>query len=147
MRNIFLFSLLAMTMLAGMASAITITPITAVSTLDNLNDYAAAPAAWTTLLGNGSYNNYAWPAGYDLIILVNVTGVLGTNYLSIMAGDNPPAFRSGMGNLTISGWTDGGSEVRYIGPLESARFMNNTGYLEISSLNLTGKLAVLKVRE
>ena len=64
-----------------------------------------------------------------------------------MAGDNPPAFRSGMGNLTISTWTDAIGEVKFIGPLESARFMNDTGYLEISSLNLTGKLAVLKVRE
>lgn len=135
-----------MVVLSGMASAITITPIAAVSSLDDYNDYASAPASWTTLQGNGSYNNYAWPAGYDLIIMANVTGVLDTNYLSIMAGDNPPAFRAGIGNMTISGWTDGGNEVRLIGPLESARFMNNTGYLEISSLNLTGKLAVLKVK-
>jgi hypothetical protein len=62
-----------------------------------------------------------------------------------MAGDNPPAFRSDIGNLTISNWTDGRNEVRFIGPLESARFMNSTGYLQVSSKNLTGKLAVLKV--
>jgi len=140
---ILFFALLAM---MGMASA-TYSAITAVSTLDNLNDYASAPTAWTALAGNDSINYYAWPAGYDLILMVNVTGVKATNYLNVMAGDNPPAFRSGMGNLTISNWTDGIEEVRFIGPLESARFMNNTGYLEISSLNLTGKLAVLKVRE
>ena len=140
---ILFFALLAM---MGMASA-TYSAITAVSTLDNLNDYASAPTAWTALAGNDSINYYAWPAGYDLILAVNVTGVLTTNYLSVMAGDNPPAFRSGMGNLTIAGWTDGSDEVRFIGPLESARFMNDTGYLEISSLNLTGKLAVLKTRE
>lgn len=138
---ILFFALLAM---MGMASA-TYSAITAVSTLDNLNDYASAPTAWTALAGNDSINYYAWPAGYDLILMVNVTVVKATNYLNVMAGDNPPAFRSGMGNLTISNWTDGGNEVRFIGPLESARFMNSTGYLQVSSKNLTGKLAVLKV--
>ena len=138
---ILFFALLAM---MGMASA-TYSAITAVSTLDNLNDYASAPTAWTALAGNDSINYYAWPAGYDLILMVNVTGVKATNYLNVMAGDNPPAFRSGMGNLTIEGWTDGSDEVRFIGPLESARFMNSTGYLQVSSKNLTGKLAVLKV--
>ncbi len=137
--------LLGLMLLFGVALA-TDTAITAVSSLDNENDYAVAPGAWTTLAGNGSTNYYDWPDGYDLIIGANVTGVLSTNYLSIIAGANPPAFRSGIGNLTISSWTDGGSEVRWIGPLESARFMNATGYLKVSSKNLTGKLAVLKVK-
>ena len=138
-----LFALIAL-VLMGSASA-TYTAISAVSALDGLNDYTAASGSWTTLAGNGSINYIAWPEGYNLILMTNVTGVLTTNYLSVMSGDNPPAFRSGIGNLTISEWTDGGSEVRFIGPLESARFINSTGYLEISSLNLTGKVAVLKV--
>ncbi len=131
-------------LLAGSASA-TYTVISKVVSLDNENDYASAPASWDTLLGNGSVNYYDWPDGYDLFLMVNVTGVKTANYLSIIAGDNPPAFRSDLGNLTISTWTDGGNEVRFIGPLESARFMNSTGYLQVSSKNLTGKLAVLKV--
>lgn len=135
---------LAMMLLLGMASA-TYTAISAVSSLDEQNDYASAPTAWTTLNGNGSINYYDWPEGYDLILLANVTGVLATNYLSVMAGDGAHAFRSSIGNKTISTWTDGANEVRYIGPLESARFMNATGYLEVSSYNLTGKVAVLKV--
>ncbi len=132
-------------LLAGAASA-TYTVISNVVSLDNENDYASAPASWDTLLGNGSVNFYDWPDGYDLFLMANVTGVNTTNYLSIIAGDNPPAFRSDIGNLTISTWTDGGNEVRFIGPLESARFMNSTGYLQVSSLNLTGKVAILKVK-
>ncbi len=143
MRKIFAFLLMLM-LLAGSASA-TYTVISKVVSLDNENDYASAPASWDTLLGNGSVNYYDWPDGYDLFLMVNVTGVKTANYLSIIAGDNPPAFRSDLGNLTISTWTDGGNEVRFIGPLESARFMNSTGYLQVSSKNLTGKLAVLKV--
>lgn len=132
-------------LLAGAASA-TYTVISKVVSLDNENDYASAPASWDTLLGNGSVNFYDWPDGYDLFLMANVTGVKTTNYLSIIAGDNPPAFRSDIGNLTISTWTDGGNEVRFIGPLESARFMNSTGYLQVSSRNLTGKVAILKVK-
>lgn len=132
-------------LLTGAASA-TYTVISKVVSLDNENDYASAPASWDTLLGNGSVNFYDWPDGYDLFLMVNVTGVKTANYLSIIAGDNPPAFRSDLGNLTISTWTDGGNEVRFIGPLESARFMNSTGYLQVSSLNLTGKVAILKVK-
>jgi hypothetical protein len=144
MRKIFAFLLMLM-LLAGAASA-TYTVISKVVSLDNENDYASAPASWDTLLGNGSVNFYDWPDGYDLFLMANVTGVKTTNYLSIIAGDNPPAFRSDIGNLTISTWTDGGNEVRFIGPLESARFMNSTGYLQVSSLNLTGKVAILKVK-
>ncbi len=141
-----LFSLLMGMMLIGMAGA-TYSAISAAVDLANTNDYEEFPGAWTSLAGNGSINYYAWPAGYDLYLLANVTGILTTNYLSVMNGDNPPAFRAGIGNLTISGWTDGANEVRVIGPLESARFMNDTGYLEVSSYNLTGKVMVLKTKE
>jgi len=144
MRKI-LATLLLLMLLVGAASA-TYTVISKVVSLDNENDYASAPASWDTLLGNGSVNFYDWPDGYDLILMANVTGIKTNNYLSIIAGDNPPAFRSDMGNLTLSTWTDGGNEVRFIGPLESARFMNATGYLQVSSKNLTGKVAVLKVK-
>jgi len=144
MRQILILFIAFLAMI-GMAGA-TDTAITAAVALDDYNDYASAPSGWTTLNGNGSINSYVWPAGYELILMANVTGILDDNYLSIIAGDNPPAFRSMLGNMTISDWTDGGNEVRYIGPLESARFINDTGYLTISSLNLTGKVAILKVK-
>ena len=130
-------------LLTGAASA-TYTAISKVVSLDNENDYASAPASWDTLLGNGSVNYYAWPEGYDLIIGLNCTSFSNTSvdYFSIMAGDGAHAFRSSIGNLTL---TDRVAGVTWIGPLESARFMNTTGYLEISSGYITGKVAVLKV--
>lgn len=144
MKKILSIIFLALLISMGLAGA-TYTAISATMSLDEQNDAATAPGSWTTLAGNGSINYYDWPEGYDLFLLANVTGVLSTNYLSIMAGDGAHAFRASVGNKTVSGWTDGGSEVRLFGPLESARFMNESGYLEVSSKNLTGKVAVLKV--
>jgi hypothetical protein len=145
MKNI-LFALVAVLLLISAASA-TYTAISAISSLDGLNDYAAAPTSWTTLAGNESINYIEWPAGYDLIIGVNCTANLTTNYLSIMSGDNPPAFRESIGNLTLTGWSSASSAVKWIGPLESARFMNATGYLQVSSYNIGGTIMALKVAE
>ena len=141
-KSIFVLALVAM-LLVGMAGA-TYTAISAVSSLDAQNDYANAPAAWTTLAANGSINYYDWPEGYDLIVGLNCTSFTSTSldYFSIMAGDGAHAFRSSIGNLTL---TDRSAGVTWIGPLESARFMNATGYLEISSGYITGKVAILKV--
>lgn len=137
--------LLAMLLLAGMASA-TYTAISAVSSLDGENDYALAPGSWNTLLGNGSVNYYAWPDGYDLILGLNYTSSDNTtlDYFDIMAGDNPPAFRASIGNYSYDA-PDAG--VIWFGPLESARFKNATGYLQVSSGYMNGKLAVLKVKD
>lgn len=68
MRKI-LATLLMLMLLTGAASA-TYTAISKVVSLDNENDYASVPASWDTLLGNGSVNFYAWPGGYDLILMV-----------------------------------------------------------------------------
>ncbi len=135
---------LALLLLLGVASA-TYTAITAVSSLDNENDYATAPSAWTTLAGNGSINYYDWPDGYDLVIGLNCTSFDNTtlDYFSIMAGDNPPAFRAGIGNLTYTALSN---QTYWFGPLESARFMNSTGYLQLSSAYISGGVAVLKVK-
>jgi hypothetical protein len=130
-------------LLAGMASA-TYTAISAVSSLDEPNDYVKAPTAWTVLAQNGSINYYDWPEGYDLIIGLNYTSSTNSmlDYFSIMAGDNPPAFRSSIGNQTYSTLTAG---TYWFGPLESARFKNSTGYLELSGYHITGTVAVMKV--
>jgi hypothetical protein len=145
MRHIFIFSLIAM-LLVGMAGA-TYTTITAESPTENAAARFTAPATmWKTLLGNGSICNFAMDGGYQYLVLVNVTSFQNDNptlrYVNIIAGDNPPAFRSGIGNLSLTSETVG---IYRFGPLESARFMNNTGYCEISSKNLTGTIAVLKI--
>lgn len=136
--------LFAVLLISGMASA-TYTAISAVSSLDNENDYARAPGSWTTLVGNGSVNFYEWPDGYDLILGLNFTSSYNTtlDYFDIIAGDNPPAFRASIGNLSYDSPSAG---VIWFGPLESARFKNSTGYLQISSGYMVGKLAIMKVK-
>ena len=141
-----LFAILAfMMLLIGMTDA-TYTQVTKGVTISGLNDAESFPTSWDTLLGNGSVNYVKNDEGYDLYALVNVTGILATNHFDVIAGEMPTAWRAGLGNKTISGWTDGGSEVRLIGPLESARFNNLTGYVRFGSHNLTGKIAFLKVK-
>ena len=134
----------ALTLLMGMASA-TYTVISAASSLDSENDYVRAPATWDTLLGNGSINYYDWPDGYDLIVGFNFTSTYNStlDHFDIMAGDNPPAFRASIGNYTFNAPHAG---VYWLGPLESARFKNETGYLQISSAYMVGKVAILKVK-
>jgi hypothetical protein len=143
MKKFFLILFMSMLLLMGMAGA-TYTAISAVSSLDSQNDYARAPSAWSSLLGNGSVNYYDWPEGYDLIVGFNFTSSYNTtlDYFDIMAGDGAQAFRASIGNYSFDAPTAG---VYWFGPLESARFMNSTGYLQISSGYMVGKLAVLKV--
>jgi len=131
--------LFVLLMLGMMADAVTYTTITGTTTAGT---YTAAPASWVTLQGNGSIDNLLWPDGYDVLIGVNVTGSKTTNFISIIAGDNPPAFRSAIGNLT---YTTPGLGVKWFGPLESARFKNTTGYLRVGSKNLTGTVSFIKV--
>jgi hypothetical protein len=63
-----------------------------------------------------------------------------------MAGDNPPAFRSDIGNMTLTMDDIGYTNNIIIGPLESARFINDTGYCNIGSYMIDGKMTVLKLR-
>ncbi len=141
-----LYSLLALAMIVGIASSVTYTAISAVTSLDGENDFARAPGSWSTLLSNGSINYYDWPDGYDLVIGFNFTSSYNTtlDYFDIMAGDNPPAFRASIGNYSFDAPTPAG--VYMLGPLESARFKNSTGYLQISSGYMVGKVSVLKVK-
>jgi hypothetical protein len=146
MRKIIL-SLLAAMLLLGLAGA-TYTTMTPVSLTDP-NDWSRMTAAWTTILGNGSTCNFAVDGAYDYFLLVNVTSWDVTDptvdVLNVMAGDNPPAFRSGIGNLTLTMDDMLGAGTVIVGPLESARFSNSTGYINVGSYMITGKMAVLKV--
>lgn len=139
--------LLAMMLLLGAASA-TYTTMTPVS-MDSQNDWGRMTAAWTTILGNGSTCNFAVDGVSKYLLLVNITSWDVTDptvdVLNVMAGDNPPAFRSGIGNLTLTMDDMLGAGTVIVGPLESARFMNETGYINIGSYMITGKMTVLEV--
>jgi len=104
-------------------------------------------STWDTTLGNASVNYIAWPAGYNLIVLMNVTGLEATYsaHIDVLPGDNPPAFQSYLGNYTIPITSADSKGVYFIGPLESARFRNATGYLNIGTQNVTGTQMYLKV--
>ena len=146
MKKIFAFLLMLM-LLAGAASA-TYTTMTPVS-MDGQNDWGRMTAAWTTILGNGSTCNFAVDGVSKYLLLVNITSWDVTDksvdVLNVMAGDNPPAFRSDIGNLTLTMNNMIGAGTVIVGPLESARFMNSTGYINIGSYMVTGKMTVVKV--
>ena len=146
MRKI-LLSLLAAMLLLGLAGA-TYTTITPVSLTDP-NDWSRMSAAWTNIAGNGSTCNFEVDGAYDYFLLVNVTSWDVTDptvdVLNVMAGDNPPAFRSGIGNLTLTMDDMLGAGTVIVGPLESARFLNSTGHINVGSYMVTGKMTVLKV--
>jgi hypothetical protein len=135
--------LFALVMIVGMAGA-TYSAVSAVVTLDELNDYTVAPAAWTSIATSTNYNYVAYDGSYDYIIGVNVTVVGTSPTFNIEQGTNPPAFRSSIGDKS---YTLTNNTVRWFGPLESARFVNSTGYLQFSTTNVTtGKIMVLKVK-
>jgi hypothetical protein len=83
-------------------------------------------------------NYAAWPQYGNIYLMVNITDagdVLNdTPNFTIVKGDNPPSFRSGLGDLNIS---ITGNGVYVVGPLESARFLNQTGYLRAYGTNIT----------
>jgi hypothetical protein len=141
MRKIISITLLAM-LLMGTAMA-TDTAITAVTTLTGENSYATMPT-WQAAPTSSNTVYIAYDSLYRYFVSINTT-VSGTSpTLNILAGDNPPAFRSGIGNLAIS-LTN--LTLKTIGPLESARFVNTTGYLKFSTTNITtGKIWILKVK-
>lgn len=134
-------------LLVGAASATytTMTPVT----MSGQNDWGRMTAAWTTIAGNGSTCNFAVDGVSDYLLLVNITSWDVTDptvdILSVMAGDNPPAFRSDIGNMTLTMDDMLGAGTVIVGPLESARFMNSTGYINIGSYMVTGKMTVVKV--
>jgi hypothetical protein len=115
------------------------------------------PSAASTVLttgtamknGNPDVNYLLWPGDRrcDLILIANVTSVSDIDntspHITIKHGDNPPAFRSGIGDLDITTEAVGNY---FIGPLESARFKNTTGYLEVYGTNLTGTISAVEVK-
>lgn len=66
-----------------------------------------------------------------IIRLVNTTAT--TKVFTLKAGDNPPAEASGQGDLTVS-LTDGSTtpQVAYLSGLESARFLQSDGTIEVT---------------
>ncbi|MEU6858832.1 hypothetical protein AB0B28_08165 [Glycomyces sp. NPDC046736] len=61
---------------------------------------------------------------------------------TVVAGENPPALAAGQGNLAVSVAAE---TVRYFGPFESGRFLQNDGTLRFTSSTTSGTVTALKV--
>ena len=62
--------------------------------------------------------------------------------ITVLAGDDPPAFRSSLGNLTVT--IANATSETWIGPFESARFVNETGYLLVNTNSTDGTIEAFR---
>jgi hypothetical protein len=62
--------------------------------------------------------------------------------ITVKAGDYPPAWAAGQGDLAVS---IAASKTEYIGPLESGRFIQSDGSMYIQSSATTGTITPLLV--
>lgn len=80
----------------------------------------------------------------DLLVLVVDNTAAGAHNFILRAGaSNPPAFRTGLGDLTIS---VGATTTVYIGPFDYARFAQSDGSLNIDfDAGTTGTIQALRL--
>jgi len=109
--------------------------VTAVSISSLTMGTPAAIPAYTevTALADGATIDFAGVHPEDVILGVKFSGSAASDAaVSITAGDNPPAFRSGLGDIIIapSGSTANAEYVMSLG--DSARWMQSTGKAEIT---------------
>lgn len=109
------------------------------------NTATADPAGDDLDPTNGHVLTVSSPLESYIIRVTNTTS--STKTLTIKAGDNPPADAAGQGDLDVSfGAGNVTPVVKFIGPLTSARFIQNDGTLNIDpATSMTGKIAVLRV--
>lgn len=93
-------------------------PLTNLSKNGGIN----APAGTAVDPTNGHVIAVAGRAGKLIIFVHNTLG--STKVLTVKAGVNPPAYRQSLGDLTYTCQASGDS---YIGPFESARFVQLPG--------------------
>lgn len=129
-----LFTLaLVMALLVGVGGAVR-TAINSTTLAENAQSGTLATA--TTL---DSTNNHYIAYGQGVILRVVESG--GAAYgtlITVIAGDDPPAFRKYLGNLTVT--IANATAETWIGPFESARFVNETGYLLVNTNTTDGTI-------
>lgn len=116
--------------------------------------------AYRNLVANSSLNGATGPTTVDATLVTNgvvvedavpeltiirATHTDGTAHdLIVRAGDNPPALAAGQGDLTVEVALTSG--VRYFGPFESGRFLQNDGNLHIDfETGYVGTIDVLRI--
>jgi hypothetical protein len=94
-----------------------------------------------TLVTNGVVVEDAVPE----LTLIRTTHTDGAAHdLIVRAGDNPPALAAGQGDLTVEVAATSG--VRYFGPFESGRFLQNDGSMHIDfETGYAGTIDILRI--
>lgn len=115
------------------ATAITPTALTATS-------LTADPAGTTYDVSNGMTIANAKPE-LTIFRLTNTDDDTALNVV-FKAGDNPPALAAGQGDLTL---TIPFGTTKWVGPLDSSRFMQSDGSLSITATVNTGKISAFLV--
>lgn len=77
----------------------------------------------------------------ELVLQVSNTGGASLTF-TVLAGDNPPAVAAGQGNLAV---TVTAGTTRFVGPLESGRFIQSDGNLQFTSSLTTGTVTAIRV--
>jgi hypothetical protein len=117
------------------ATAITVTALTP-------NGAGVAPPTADVLdTGTDAVTLAAAVGGQSELILLEVTNNAASAVnltVTVNAGDNPPAQRAGLGSLAT---VLAQNAVKLIGPLESARFIQDDGSLSVTFAPASGTLA------
>lgn len=140
MRKI-LISILLVALMMGVTIA-TDSAVSSVNTLGSENAYATE-TYWGSAPTGSNTQYVAYNAGYRYFVAINATSVGTSPKLNILAGTSAAAWRSGIGNYALSLTAN---RTIWFGPIESARFLNATGYFRFSTTNVTtAKMMILKV--
>lgn len=101
-----------------------------------------AEAAGTSIDATNSHVVTLGATPLEEVVIRAVNTTASTKTLTVKAGDSPPADAAGQGDLVVS-FTAGNVTpvVKYIGPLSSARYLQNDGTLNIDvAASMTGTI-------
>lgn len=116
------------------ASAITVTALAA-------NSQVAQPTADVLDTGTAAVTLSASVGGVTDRVILEVKNTAAANLTAeILAGDNPPSHRSGIGSLSKSGIVQ--NAVWYFGPFEAGRFLQDDGKLNVKFTPASGTIGV-----
>ena len=97
-------------------------------------DGGFAPAETATAI-NKTNDHVVTPTRKNVILAIHLSAATAADTITVKAGDNPPAFRADIGDLVYS--AAGGAAEVVLGPLETARFIQNDGTINIDVAGTT----------
>jgi hypothetical protein len=85
------------------------------------------------------------PGGPTDLLLIRLANTNGTDRVAtVVAGDSPPALNTGQGDLAIT--VPATTGVKWVGPLESARFIQSDGLIHVDlAASFAGTVTAYKV--